>query len=58
MNEDSEFDPKDFIDNEKLIEIWSKIEVANMMISRANGILAQAAIDLKFYNMISEYNDK
>jgi hypothetical protein len=57
MNEDSEFGAEDFIDNEKLIEIWSKIEVANMMITRANGILAQAAIDLKFYNMVSDYNE-
>jgi hypothetical protein len=57
MNEDNELNPEDFIDNQKLIEIWSKIEVANIMIARANGILAQAAIDLKFYNMVSDYNE-
>jgi hypothetical protein len=61
MNEDEDFsfevDPENsFIDEQKLVELWSKIEVANMMIARANGILSQAATDLKFYNMVTDYN--
>lgn len=61
MNEDDNFsfevDPENSgIDQEKLIELWSRIEVANIMITQANGILRQAATDLKFYNMVTDYN--
>ena len=63
MNEDGDFsfevDPENSgVDEQKLIELWSKIEVANIMITQANGILKQAAIDLKFYNMVTDYNSE
>jgi hypothetical protein len=39
------------LDDEKLTSIWSKIEVAKIMIQRGNDLVRQAYVDLDFYEM-------
>ena len=61
MNEDSkdfDFDLSRYagsLDQEKLSELWAKVEVAKIMMDQANKLTRQVYADLEFYQMTSEF---
>ena len=61
MNEDNKdfnFDLSkyaDFLDEEKLSELWAKVEVAKIMMEQASKLTRQIYADLEFYEMTSEF---
>jgi hypothetical protein len=59
MNEDNkDFDLSryaDAVDQEKLSELWAKVEVAKIMMDQANKLTRQVYADLEFYQMTSEF---
>jgi hypothetical protein len=63
MNEDSkdfDFDLSRYagsLDQEKLSELWAKVEVAKIMMDQANKLTRQVYADLEFYKMTSEFKD-
>ena len=62
MNEDSrdfDFDLSRYagsLDQEKLSDLWAKVEVAKIMMDQANKLTRQVFADLEFYKMTSEFN--
>jgi hypothetical protein len=63
MSEDSrdfDFDLSRYagsLDQEKLSELWAKVEVAKIMMDQANKLTRQVYADLEFYKMTSEFKD-
>ena len=61
MNEDSRdfnFDLSryaDSLDQEKLSELWAKVEVAKIMMDQASKLTRQVYADLEFYQMTSDF---
>ena len=61
MNEDSrdfDFDLSRYagsLDQEKLSDLWAKVEVAKIMMDQANKLTRQVYADLEFYQMTSEF---
>jgi hypothetical protein len=57
-NKDFDFDLSryaDSMDQEKLSEIWAKVEVAKIMMDQAAKLTRQVYADLEFYKMTSEF---
>jgi hypothetical protein len=57
-NKDFDFDLSryaDSVDQEKLSEIWAKVEVAKIMMDQASKLTRQVYADLEFYKMTSEF---
>lgn len=63
MNEDSkdfDFDLSRYagsLDQEKLSDLWAKVEVAKIMMDQANKLTRQVYADLEFYQMTSEFKN-
>jgi hypothetical protein len=58
-NKDFDFDLSRYagsLDEEKLSELWAKVEVAKIMMDQANKLTRQVFADLEFYQMTSEFN--
>jgi hypothetical protein len=58
-NKDFDFDLSryaDILDQEKLSELWAKVEVAKIMTDQANKLTRQVYADLEFYKMASSFN--
>jgi hypothetical protein len=61
MNEDSrdfDFDLSRYaeaVDQEKLSELWAKVEVAKIMMDQASKLTRQVYADLEFYQMTSDF---
>jgi hypothetical protein len=61
MNEDNrdfDFDLSryaDAVDQEKLSELWAKVEVAKIMMDQASKLTRQVYADLEFYQMTSDF---
>lgn len=61
MNEDNSgfnFDLSryaDSLDQEKLSELWAKVEVAKIMMDQASKLTRQVYADLEFYQMTSDF---
>ena len=54
---DSEFEISkytDAMDREQLIELWSKVEVAQMLIEQSNKLTRQVYEDIEFFKMATE----
>ena len=45
----------DAMDREQLIELWSKVEVARMLIEQSNKLTRQVYEDIEFFKMATEY---
>ena len=45
----------DAMDREQLIELWSKLEVAQMLIKQSNKLSRQVYEDIKFFKMATDY---
>ena len=45
----------DAVDQEKLSELWAKVEVAKIMMDQANKLTSQVYADLEFYQMTHEF---
>jgi hypothetical protein len=59
-NKDFDFDLSRYagsLDQEKLSELWAKVEVAKIMMDQANKLTRQVYADLEFYKMTSEFRD-
>lgn len=61
MSEDSnsEFDISkyaDSLDQEKLAELWAKVEVAQMLIEQSHKLTEQVYADIEFFRMASRFN--
>jgi hypothetical protein len=57
-NKDFDFDLSryaDAVDQEKLSELWAKVEVAKIMMDQANKLTRQVYADLEFYQMTHEF---
>jgi hypothetical protein len=57
-NKDFDFDLSRYagsLDEEKLSELWAKVEVAKIMMDQANKLTRQVFSDLEFYKMTSEF---
>jgi hypothetical protein len=63
MNEDNngfDFDLSRYassLDQEKLSELWAKVEVAKIMMDQATKLTRQVYADLEFYKMTSEFKN-
>jgi len=63
MNEDNKnfnFDLSryaDSLDQDKISDLWAKIEVAKIMMDQANKLTRQVYADLEFYTMTSGFQD-
>jgi hypothetical protein len=63
MNEDSrdfDFDLSRYasaLDQEKISDLWAKVEVAKIMMDQANKLTRQVYADLEFYKMTSTFRD-
>jgi hypothetical protein len=62
MNDDSnsEFDISkyaDSLDQEKLAELWAKVEVAQMLIEQSHKLTEQVYADIEFFRMAAKYNN-
>ena len=58
-NKDFDFDLSEYagsLDQEKLSDLWAKVEVAKIMMDQANKLTRQVFADLEFYKMTSEFN--
>jgi hypothetical protein len=58
-NKDFDFDLSRYagsLDQEKLSDLWAKVEVAKIMMDQANKLTRQVFADLEFYQMTSEFN--
>ena len=61
MSDDSgsEFDISkyaDSLDQEKLAELWAKVEVAQMLIAQSQKLTEQVYADIEFFRMASKFN--
>jgi hypothetical protein len=59
-NNDFEFDISryaDSMDQEKLAELWAKVEVAQMLIAQSQKLTEQVYADIEFFRMASKYNN-
>jgi hypothetical protein len=59
-NEDFNFDLSkyaDAMDQEKLAELWAKVEVAQMLITQSNKLTEQIYADIEFFKMASEFKN-
>ena len=57
-NKDFDFDLSEYagsLDQEKLSDLWAKVEVAKIMMDQANKLTRQVFSDLEFYKMTSEF---
>jgi hypothetical protein len=57
-NRDFDFDLSRYagsLDQEKLSELWAKVEVAKIMMDQANKLTRQVYADLEFYQMTHEF---
>ena len=57
-NKDFDFDLSEYagsLDQEKLSDLWAKVEVAKIMMDQANKLTRQVFADLEFYKMTSEF---
>lgn len=57
-NKDFDFDLSRYagsLDEEKLSDLWAKVEVAKIMMDQANKLTRQVFADLEFYQMTSEF---
>ena len=63
MNEDNsgfDFDLSRYagsLDEDKLSNLWAKVEVAKMMMDQATKLTRQVYADLEFYKMTSEFKN-
>lgn len=60
MNNDNEFDVNSYkgvIDEEKIFAMWAKIEVAKVLIKRANELQAEVQSDIEFYSMVNSMRE-
>lgn len=63
MSEDSkdfDFDLSRYagsLDQEKLSDLWAKVEVAKIMMDQATKLTRQVYADLEFYKMTSTFRD-
>jgi hypothetical protein len=58
-NEDFNFDLSkyaDAMDQEKLAELWAKVEVAQMLIDQSQKLTKQVYDDIEFFRMASKFN--
>lgn len=64
MSEDSrdfDFDLSRYasaLDQEKISDLWAKVEVAKIMMDQANKLTRQVYADLEFYKMTSTFKDE
>jgi hypothetical protein len=62
MNEDGkdfDFDLSRYagsLDQEKISDLWAKVEVAKIMMDQATKLTRQVYADLEFYKMTSEFD--
>jgi hypothetical protein len=61
MSDDSnsEFDISkyaDSLDQEKLAELWAKVEVAQMLIEQSHRLTEQVYADIEFFRMASRFS--
>jgi hypothetical protein len=48
----------DAMDREQLIELWSKVEVARMLIEQSNKLTRQVYEDIEFFKMATEFKNQ
>ena len=59
-NKDFDFDLSRYagsLDQEKLSDLWAKVEVAKIMMDQATKLTRQVYADLEFYKMTSTFRD-
>lgn len=57
MNDDFEYDLeaiRKVIDREKATELWSKTEIAKILMNQATRLLEEVRTDVDFYAMVSK----
>ena len=61
MNDDEDYNLdqyKGLIDQDRLIKLWSKLEVAKILIKQANELSRTVRDDIEFYSMVKDMKDK
>lgn len=61
MNDDEDYNLdqyKGLIDQDRLIKLWSKLEVAKILIKQANKLSRTVRDDIEFYSMVKDMKDK